>query len=89
MVNDADRYIRELEAENHQLLTKVQQFERERDAAVSQLKGKCWACKSGKPIRKGSNSILCEKLGGLRMNISTGCPHWEWNEGKEQNDENR
>lgn len=90
MVNDADIYIRELETENHQLLTKVEQLQRELDAALAQLNGKCWCCKKGEPLRKGSSMIICPHFSDLQGIVGTmrsDCPHWEWNEGKERSHE--
>ena len=90
MVNDADTYIRQLETSRHQLITLVKQLQRALDDALKQLKGHCWCCKKGKPLREGSNLMICPHFGvsqGIVGTMRSDCPHWEWNEGKEHDNE--
>lgn len=82
---DALAYIQQLEAANAELLTTVKQLQKERDATLKQLQGHCWCCKKGKPLREGSSMMICPHFGtlGRIAGILSGCPEWEWNEGKE------
>lgn len=75
----------QLETENLQLLTTVKQLQKERDAALKQLQGHCWCCKKGKPLREGSSLMICPHFGARQViaGMRSGCPEWEWNEGKE------
>lgn len=43
---DALAYIQQLETNNHQLLTKVKQLQRERDAAIEYICQSCGICKN-------------------------------------------
>lgn len=86
LYGDASDAIQQLETERHRLFTAVKQLQQERDAALAQLRGHCWCCKKGKPLRKGSNLMICPHFSALQGIVGTmrsDCPHWEWNEGKE------
>ena len=81
-----------LDAIREKLDGTLEKVTRERDAALKQLNGHCWCCKKGKPLREGSSMMICphiSELQGIVGTMRSHCPHWEWNEGKEQNDENR
>lgn len=52
----------------------VVRLNKERNAAVEALRGKCWACKKGEPLRPGSTARICSLFD---MNKRP-CPHWEW-----------
>lgn len=65
----------------------LKQAKWERDEAVKQLRGKCFACAKAKQAEIGMKTLYtCEelKIGGIR----NACPEWKWcgvQEGKDTN----
>lgn len=58
----------------------------ERDAAVEELRGICWCCANGRPMRTNagiySKITACDHLEdrGIRgcAGREKGCPYWQW-----------
>lgn len=68
---------RELQDRVARLIAEVERLKRERDAAVSQLRGKCWSCANGKPWDKGHGGLYTCKHIRLAAN-KPDCEHWAW-----------
>ena len=80
--SDALAYIQQLETERHQLLTRCERLERERDAAVKDIPRACGYCKWFE-INLGGNMTECHNPNGCR-NISGINTGWEWRGVKEE-----
>ena len=82
LANDALAYIQQLETERHQLLTRCERLERERDAAVADIPRACGYCKWFE-INLGGNMTECHNPNGC-MNISGINTGFEWRGVKEE-----
>ena len=88
LVRDAREYIRQLEAQNAELLKKVEQFQAERDAAVADIRlaftsyvGACQTCKHVKGQVDCDNPLGCGHCGEEKCKCNS-CDNdysnWEW-----------
>lgn len=63
----------------------------ERDAAVDDLTGFCWACAHGEPAKIGAGGLTtCDHmraLGTLARGGRSKCKHWQWRGPREDNKE--
>jgi len=76
-ISDMKRFADDYQQEECEKCEELAQVKRERDAAVEQLRGKCFACAKAKRVEIGAgNMYTCEelKIGGYR----SACPEWEW-----------
>ena len=68
------------------LMNKLDKAERERDAAIEELRGKCSVCKSYAPFHRRDKCLNCKW-----DNASPACPiecqddNWEWHGLKDEN----
>lgn len=62
-----------------QLTAELEQVRRERDAAVEDLRGRCYACANARSHKKYPNLKTCEyfsiAVGGYEI---TRCDKWQW-----------
>ena len=89
MAADAIAYIQQLEARNDTLIAKEVLFdemlaagakmERERDAAVEDLRGRCFACANARPHEKFPNLNACQYVPyAMSGQGARECEHWQW-----------
>lgn len=77
LLSDAFSYIQQLEAQNAELLEKIKQLERERDAAIHDLK-KTRECTTCEYVKKSPSELPCVSCGIILKN-------YEWRGPCEEN----
>jgi len=80
---DTEKGLRDNVIQLQARLTASQQRERaavvERDVAINQLHGNCWACKHAKPWEMGLRTLqTCDHMRALASTGRPKCEHWEW-----------
>lgn len=71
--DDALDYIQRLEAQNAELVKKIERLQRERDAAVTDIHKTCSTCKHYYYNRQDDDAADCPWLDGCKIK-----DHWEW-----------
>lgn len=80
MLTNADLLARAEAAE-----ARAEKAEKERDAAVEDMRGICYLCANAKPYSEFSQRMMtCEHIKAVASTKSPGCKHFKWRGPKEE-----
>lgn len=64
---------------------RAEKAEKERDAAVEDMRGICYLCANAKPYSEFSQRMMtCEHIKAVASTKSPGCKHFKWRGQKEE-----
>lgn len=78
-------YICEILAHAEAAEARAEKAEKERDAAIEDMRGICYLCANAKPYSEFSQRMMtCEHIKAVASTKSPGCKHFKWRGQKEE-----